>query len=224
MRAIYRLAHTVVGAFIRMRYRVDVRGLDNLPADRGVILACNHQSNFDPVLVATSLSREIHFLAKKELFSFRPFGWWLELLNTIPIERRRVDMAAMKRVRKTLAGGHDLIFFPEGTRSRNGALGPFRKGIAMVSLLSGSPVLPVLIHGTRQRGGFLLGRPPVLLRFGQVIETAELKALLPATGDRTAGYVRIAERIREPIAAMALEAGMPVGSGTPDEEPRTSPA
>lgn len=209
MRAVYRLAHRLVGAFIRLNYRVRVEGLENLPPDRGVILACSHQSNFDPVLVATRLPREIHFLAKRELFAFRPFGWLLALLNTIPIERRTVDLRAMKQVRRTLAGGHDLIFFPEGTRSRDGSLGPFRKGIGMVCALSGSPVLPVLIHGTRQSCIPLLRRPAVLLRFGTVIEAEELKGLLPSGGDKSAGYARIAERIRQPIAAMALEAGMP---------------
>lgn len=216
MRAVYRLAHTVVGTFISLSYRVTVVGLENLPANQGVILACTHQSNFDPVLVATRLPREIHFLAKRELFRFGPFGWVLALLNTIPIERRTVDLKAMKQVRRTLAGGHDLIFFPEGTRSRDGRLGTFRKGIGMVCALSGSPVLPVLIHGTRQSSFPLFHRPQVLLRFGTVIPAEELKALLPATGDKSSGYARIAERIREPILAMAREAGMePVAEPTP---------
>ncbi len=207
MRLFYRLAHVTVGLWIRLHYRVKVEGLQHLPPDRGVILASNHQSNWDPVVIACALPREIFFLAKKELFSFGPFGWLLRTLNTIPIERGVVDQSAMKAVRRTLGGGRDLIFFPEGTRSKDGRLRPFRKGIGMVSSLSRSPVLPVMLHGTWQKGRLFGKRPEVQLVFGQVLEYDQLRS----TGLKgPAAYPAMAAKVREPIEQAARQAGMEV--------------
>jgi len=123
------------------------------PADleqRPCVVVANHVSVADPFLLA-HLPFDLRFVAKAELFRTPLIGWLLRLGGDIPVERGdRVSAVAMTDACvATLRGGLSVMIFPEGTRSRDGALGPFRDGAFRIAVAAGARVLPVALHGTR---------------------------------------------------------------------------
>jgi 1-acyl-sn-glycerol-3-phosphate acyltransferase len=129
-------------------FRWKVRGLENIPAGGRVIIAPNHCSNADPLLVGAATNRRVRFLAKEELFSPSWFGSILKHLGTIPVKRGVGDRAAIRLALGVLEAGNALILFPEGTRSKNGQLNKAQHGVAMIAIKSQTPVVPVAISGT----------------------------------------------------------------------------
>ncbi|MGE5543902.1 MAG: lysophospholipid acyltransferase family protein [Bacillota bacterium] len=130
--------------------RVKVEGKENFPADGAVILAGNHESFWDPVVVAAFIERKIHYMAKEELFEHVLIAKFLRRLNAFPVKRGSPDRTAMKTALKILEEGKVLGIFPEGTRSKTGELSKPQHGIAMLVLKGKAPVVPVAFVGTRK--------------------------------------------------------------------------
>ncbi|MEO0079362.1 MAG: lysophospholipid acyltransferase family protein [candidate division WOR-3 bacterium] len=115
------------------------------------IIAANHTSNFDPLIVGWACAREVHFLAKEELFRVsRLFGWLIRFWNAHPVRRDGADTGAVRLCSRLLQEGQTVVLFPEGTRSPNGALQPFKPGIGMLAILNRVPVVPMHIAGMAQ--------------------------------------------------------------------------
>ena len=130
--------------------KVEVKGLSNIDMTESYIYMANHQSNFDiPVLLA-SLPVQFKWLAKAELFRIPLFGYAMRRLGYISIDRsgRRSALASLKKVAKTIKNGVSVIIFPEGTRSRDGNIKPFKNGGFVIAIDAGVPIVPVIIHGT----------------------------------------------------------------------------
>lgn len=130
---------------------LDVRMLhvDRVPRKGAVVLAGNHQSFFDPLLVGACLDRRACYLARETLFRVPVLGWLLKRYDCLPVPRE--SMAPRKALEicvRVLQKGRALVLFPEGTRSRAGRLQPLKRGITLVARRSGAPVLPILIRGT----------------------------------------------------------------------------
>jgi len=131
-------------ALTRTRYF----GVPDIRAVRsGLLIASNHQSFLDPVLVGMSLARPISYLARRDLFRIRGFNALLRAVGTHPVRRGAVDSAALRTMRRLLAGGEAILIFPEGTRTPDGSLGRFKPGVASLAIRHGVPVLPVCIEG-----------------------------------------------------------------------------
>ncbi len=177
MRFSYRLAAFFLRLAFRATYRLEISPLSELPAGP-VLIAANHQSNLDPPLIGAFHPREMHFVAKKQLFEQPFLASVIRHFNAIPIDRAGVDRTALKEIRGLLDAGEDLVVFPEGTRSKTGELGRPRHGLGMILAMAQVDVLPILIDGTRHRPGFLFGRPRLKLRFGPVIRWDQLEAQL----------------------------------------------
>lgn len=112
------------------------------------ILAANHVSNFDPLIVGWAARREVHFLAKDELFRHsRLFAWLIRTWNAWPLRRGAGDAGALKRCSWLLRRRQTLVLFPEGTRSKSGEISKFRPGVGMLAVLNQVPVVPTLIRG-----------------------------------------------------------------------------
>jgi len=112
------------------------------------IIAANHTSNFDPLIVGWAVAREIHFLAKEELFrAGKAFGWLIRGWNAWPVRRGGSDAAAIRQCCWLLGRGQTLVLFPEGTRSCTGQIARFKPGIGLLALASGAPVVPTFIGG-----------------------------------------------------------------------------
>jgi 1-acyl-sn-glycerol-3-phosphate acyltransferase len=153
----------------RTFFALSVEGEEHVPKSGPVILAPNHVSYLDPVVVGISVSRRVHFMAKKELFRNPLVGWFLHGLQAFPVTRERVDPSTLKRTLSLLAAGQVVLMFPEGTRGDGCTLGPAKPGIAVVAARSGAAVVPVFHWGTERalpRGSRWVRRASLRVRFG----------------------------------------------------------
>ncbi len=136
-------------AFARIRLE---GALDEIPASGPVIFAANHISNADAVvlggLLVPRLGRRLHWLAKKELFSWPVIGWAAANGGMHPVDRSTADLEAFRLARRILDEGHPLFVFPEGTRSPDGVLQEAKDGLATLALRTGAPVVPIGISGS----------------------------------------------------------------------------
>ena len=126
--------------------RMKVIGKEKLIRQGGYIIAPNHLSSPDCILIALACKRTVHFMGKKELFQNKLLGWFLRKLTAFPVDRQGADIKAIKYSLKLLKEGEVLGIFPEGTRARDGELGEFHEGPAMLAIRSQVPILPVAIY------------------------------------------------------------------------------
>jgi 1-acyl-sn-glycerol-3-phosphate acyltransferase len=150
MRWWWLLAKTLVRAAAAPTWQVRPRGGGNVPRSGGVLLAANHQSYLDPLLVAACLEREMHFMARRSLFQVPAFGRLIAACNAFPIDRDTGDVKGVKTAIERLRAGGVLLVFPEGTRTRDGRIGPMRAGIRLLAERAAVPVVPVLIDGAHR--------------------------------------------------------------------------
>jgi 1-acyl-sn-glycerol-3-phosphate acyltransferase len=129
----------------KMLYRAEIVGAHNVPAAGAVILCCNHTSNFDPPFVGCYLERQVHFMAKAELFRIPGLGWIVTQLGAFPVKRGGVSKESIKLALTHQREGHMLAVFPEGSRKNAGGMG--KKGAASLALRSGATVVPAFIEG-----------------------------------------------------------------------------
>lgn len=156
--------------------RVRLYGSEGLDRKAPCIFMANHQSNFDiPVLLA-HLPVQFRWIAKAELFRIPIMGRAMRGGGYIPIDRRNRAAAfrSLEEAAQAVRGGKSIVIFPEGTRSRDGRLQPFKKGGFMLALAARVPIVPVAIAGTYEimpKGRLLVQPRPVALRIGRPIET-----------------------------------------------------
>jgi 1-acyl-sn-glycerol-3-phosphate acyltransferase len=130
--------------------RVAYEGLEHVPRDAPAVFAANHQSIVDIWALAPVLPPTTRFVAKASLFRIPLFGWALSAGGFIPIERgvRTEALRSMERAAESIRGGKHVIMFPEGTRSRDGRLLPFKRGAFHLAARAGVPVIPTAISGS----------------------------------------------------------------------------
>jgi 1-acyl-sn-glycerol-3-phosphate acyltransferase len=150
-----------------------IEGRENVPPDGPLLVVSNHLNNADPVLLSIALPRHVAFLAKVELFSAPVVSWVVRSTGQVPIDRGAADRQAIKAALALLAAGRAIGVFPEGTRSRHGALARGLTGVGLLAARSGAPVLPVAIYGT-ERLGRLWPRPAITVRIGRPIQPENL--------------------------------------------------
>jgi cytidylate kinase len=143
------VARLIAGAVTRVRIEGD---LDAIPRDGPFILIANHASNADPVVVGAFLppliGRRFNWLGKREVFDIPVIGWLARHGGIHAVERAAVDVEAFRIAQRILAAGHPLAVFPEGTRSRDGALQEVKDGLALLAQRTGVPIVPVGIAGS----------------------------------------------------------------------------
>lgn len=153
----------------RLLYRIEIVG--TVPPGP-VIVAANHESLLDPPLLALTARQPLHFLAKVELWRYRPGAWLMDALGGIPIRRDRRDLLSVGRAEELLHAGESVAIFPQGTV----AGGAWTRGAARLALATGAPLVPVRIVGTRQalsRGR--IGFPRIRLVVGEPIPVERAK-------------------------------------------------
>ena len=143
----YRLVVWGLRGFFRLFYRFHIEYVgENYP--QGAIIAPNHASFLDPLVIAAACREEVHFLARSSLFRRT---WWacvLEHLNAHPVNGSLQDLSSLRSVIESLRQGKKVVLFPEGGRTETGELQNVKMGVAMLALRAGVPILPVFIQGT----------------------------------------------------------------------------
>jgi 1-acyl-sn-glycerol-3-phosphate acyltransferase len=142
------LERTRFRSLARWLYKVEIKGAERIPAGP-VILVANHESMFDPWILALATPRPVRYMAKSELWKYRLVGAAAESFGAFPVERGSGDMTAVSRAAELLRQGSVLGIFPQGT-SRQLAERPFHRGAARLALSAGAPLVPVGLVATRR--------------------------------------------------------------------------
>lgn len=143
----YRFAQRLCRVFFFGVYRWRVLHRERVPLSGPLLIVSNHQSHFDPPAIGSPLRRSTTFLARDTLFRALGFRWLIRTLGAVPIKREESDTAAMKRTIELLRRGHAVLAFPEGTRTPDGTIRPFKRGIAVLIKRAKCRVLPVAVEG-----------------------------------------------------------------------------
>ncbi len=126
----------------------DIKGRNNIPKDGPLIICANHIHWLDPPLVGAMVPRKnVHFMAKEELFNYKILGSIIRNIGAFPVKRDSADLKTIKKALSLLNNKSFIGLFPEGTRSKTGEIGEALPGVALIALKSRSPVLPVAIKG-----------------------------------------------------------------------------
>ena len=133
--------------------RMVVSGRANIPRQGPLIVAANHISYWDPVVVGCVMDRQVHFMAKKELFQIPLLGPFIREVGGFPVDRSRTGAGTIKLAAALLREGKVLGIFPEGTRSHSGHILSPQLGTFLLAGTAGAPVLPVAITGSRGAAG-----------------------------------------------------------------------
>ncbi len=206
---LYLVSHRVVAPMLRAVWRPTVTGRENIPATGGVIIASNHQSFVDSVVIPTVAPRQVIFMAKADYFTGSGVKGalsraWFTSMGMIPVERddSRAAAHSLETALELLRHGEAFGIYPEGTRSRDGRLYRGRVGVAHLAMTAGVPVVPVGLTGTQNVQPVGENRPhiaPVTVRFGEPLHFTGRFEGIPAGRAR-----RIAtDEIMDAIAALS---------------------
>ena len=177
---LYGVLHRIVPPLLRAIWRPRVSGLEHVPRTGPLILASNHRSFIDSVVIPAVTPRPVSFLAKKDYFEGRGLKGrfvkaWFEIFGALPVDRddSRAAIASLDTALGVLADGGAFGIYPEGTRSRDGRLYRGRTGVAQLALTSGAPIVPVGLVGTERLQPVGSNRPRlvrVTVTFGEPID------------------------------------------------------
>ena len=179
-RVLYGVLHRIVPPLLRAIWRPHVIGLENLPRSGPLILASNHQSFIDSVVIPAVTPRPVNFLAKSDYFEGRGIKGrlvkeWFVTFGALPVDRddSRAAIASLDTALGVLSAGGAFGIYPEGTRSRDGRLYRGRTGVAQLALTSGAPIVPVGLIDTDRLQPVGSNRPRlvrVTVKFGEPID------------------------------------------------------
>jgi 1-acyl-sn-glycerol-3-phosphate acyltransferase len=186
----YRLVKVVLATLFRLLWRPTVTGLENVPRTGPVILASNHLSFVDSMVIPMLVPRRVAFLAKSDYFTGSGVKgtlsrWWFQGFGMIPVDRddTRAAQASLDAALEVLAAGGVFGIYPEGTRSRDGLLYRGRTGVGWLSMTSGAPVVPVALVGTESLmpvGSRWPRRARVAMHVGRPVEVEDRFDGVPA--------------------------------------------
>jgi cytidylate kinase len=168
---LYRFAYSFIPTLLKLLFRMRIEGAENIPAVGPVVIASNHRSNLDPFFLGVSSPRQIHFMAKAELWKVSVLGRLISAAGSFPVSRGSADRQAVRNALSILDQGAVLGLFPEGHRHRDGKLGAINPGVTLFSLREGVVTIPVVMEGIERvvRNG-VPRFPRVRVTFGVPLE------------------------------------------------------
>ena len=190
----YAQVRRVFSDWVHAVYQLEVVGADRLPVSGPAVVAPNHASVLDGIVLGAALSRELRFLAKAELWRSRLLAWMLDGLDAIRIKRGCGDHLALARMQQALDAGQAVVIFPQGAIRGDRV---WHRGAARVALATGAPLVPVRLVGTAQalsRGR--IGFPRLRVIVGEPIEVARAP-------EDPAAATELTERLRIAIESLA---------------------
>jgi 1-acyl-sn-glycerol-3-phosphate acyltransferase len=175
------------------RIKVVGRGRENIDAGSPYLFMSNHISHADSPALALVISHPLHWVFKKELARIPVFGWVLLACGQIMVDRSSAEKAkaAMEEALSGLSGNSSVMIYPEGTRSRDGTLGPFKKGGFWMALQAGLPIVPVRVSGSRE----VVAADTLRIRPGTV--TVEIFPPIATRGKNAADIPELMRRVQE---------------------------
>ncbi|CDZ74462.1 1-acyl-sn-glycerol-3-phosphate acyltransferase [Peptoniphilus sp. ING2-D1G] len=144
---LYKILRILVLIIFKIIFRCEIIGAEKIPANTPVIISPNHKSNFDPFLVSALVKPQIHWIAKKELFEFKPLGALIYAVGGFPIDREKSNIKAIKTAMNILKNNKILGLFPEGTRVKKPDFENPKSGVALIAHRTKSTVVPMYIDG-----------------------------------------------------------------------------
>lgn len=176
--------------------RLEVRGREKIPVQGAAVFMPNHQSNCDPPAVVSVLP-PVLILAKQEFFRVPVLGRAMRLRGFIPVDRKNRErgIQAVEKAVESLKAGHSFLAYPEGTRSPDGRLQPFKKGVFMMAIQAGAPIVPISISGSNK----IMRKGEITMRPGTVRIT--FHDPIPTRGCTLEDRGRIMEAVRKGILA-----------------------
>jgi len=177
-----------------------VIGRENVPAGPALI-ASNHLSNYDPPMLGSVLSMRVFYFAKVELFRNKAIGWFLRGVHAFPVNRGKADRHAWKQSQDILKRGDQLIFFPEGTRSKDGEVKSGQPGMARLAFATGAPVVPAAICGSNRIKDVLFRRAKLRVGFAQPIYLSDYDS----PEDDKARYDKLTDDVMAAIRRLKTE-------------------
>jgi len=174
-----------------------VSGREHMPREGGFIVATNHISYFDPLLVGSSLPREVFFFAKQELFSVPVLGWAIRRTNARPVKRGTVDRSSLKTAIETIRQGYGLTVFPEGTRSKTDQFLEPKAGLGLIARHAECPILPGYVHGANNLKACFWRRDRIRTVFGEPFTADWVKSFGNSKEDYLAMSRAVMDRIAE---------------------------
>ncbi|MHC4424535.1 MAG: lysophospholipid acyltransferase family protein [Planctomycetota bacterium] len=202
------LARWICRVFCMLFFRVRTYGRDNVPKKGAFVLISNHQSYLDPMLCGGPIKRRVSFLARESLFANWFFGSLISSVGTIPVKLGEADIRAMRKVIGKLKDGGGVCLFPEGTRSIDGKITPFKPGFGLLCRRGRAAVVPVVIDGAFEcwpRHKRLFSRGPISVCYGKVITAEQVKNM---------GDTKLAEVLTETLRQMQNDSRIKQGKKT----------
>lgn len=167
----YQFGRGLAAILLKPVYRIEVSFEEPVPEGRGFILACNHVSDMDPVVLGIAFPGQVRYMAKSELFKVPVLGFLIKHLGAFPVARGKGDHGAIDRAVSLVAEGGVLGIFPEGGRSKDGKFHKVKSGTVVVASQTAADILPAcIIYGPRR----WFHRRVVTVKFGRVIRNEEL--------------------------------------------------
>jgi len=177
---VYWITRAIIQPFFHLYFRLSRIGREHIPESGPVIFASNHRSFLDPFIMGVCSRRPIYYVAKSEIFANPLVAWFVSSLGAFPVRRGAGDADMLETVRAILARGDQVLMFPEGTRTRPGALGRPKRGIGRLALDTGAPVVPVAMIGTEAvRKGWRIRPHKIRVRIGSPLTFPKVDDVSP---------------------------------------------
>ncbi len=199
---VYHIWRSALRLWFRLAHRPTFIFPERIPAKGPCLIVANHQSFYDPPLIGCPAHwRMITFLSRASLYDSKLAGGIIKKLNTVPIRDGEGDIRAIRNILERLNKGEAVLIFPEGSRTFDGSLQPFRDGAALIIRRAKCPVIPVAVEGAFDAWPRTKGKPNfgarMMVMYGEPIDSAQLKA-----GDINAVLERKIDDMRLELRAM----------------------
>jgi 1-acyl-sn-glycerol-3-phosphate acyltransferase len=177
----YFIIFCILYPYFKIFHRITIEGRENIPKGKSILVASNHISNYDPVIVSLAVLRPVAYMTKRELFSVPVISQLIRFLGAFSVNRKKLEVSTIKSAKAVLKTKWLLGIFPEGTRIKTGKIGLIQKGFGYLAKATGAEILPLGIFGANKAFGKItvrIGKPiPVpkspeeaITKWGKAIE------------------------------------------------------
>jgi len=180
--AYYRLMRRFAQVTMSAIWKVRAFNRHYEPSEGGAVYICNHQSFLDPMLMSMALCRPMNYMARDTLFRFPVFKQIITSVNAFPVRRGSADLTALKEAMRRVKAGGQVVVFAEGTRTRDGRIGPLLPGVAVLAQRAAQWTVPVLIDGAFEawpRTQMLPSPGSVVIQYAPPISQAQAREFTP---------------------------------------------